>query len=83
MASIFGSGSASESAEGSPRGLYIYGGVGTGKTMMMDLFYQSVSVEKKRRVHFHEFMLEVHGRSQALKDNGFVGDPIPKYWTMH
>jgi cell division protein ZapE len=44
----------------SPRGVYIYGDVGRGKSMMMDLFYDSTDVPNKRRVHFHEFMLEVH-----------------------
>ena len=43
-----------------PRGLYIFGEVGTGKTMMMDLFLDSTNVPKKRRVHFHKFMLDVH-----------------------
>lgn len=43
-----------------PRGIYIFGEVGTGKTMMMDLFLHSTRISMKRRVHFHKFMLQVH-----------------------
>ena len=43
-----------------PKGLYIFGAVGRGKSFLMDLFYVSVDDQKKRRVHFHEFMLEIH-----------------------
>lgn len=45
-----------------PKGLYIYGGVGRGKSMLMDLFYDVAPVKAKKRVHFHEFMLDVHAR---------------------
>jgi cell division protein ZapE len=46
--------------EAPPRGLYIHGEVGRGKTMLMDLFFQTSPVEHKRRAHFHEFMADVH-----------------------
>ena len=50
-----------------PRGLYVHGDVGRGKTMLMDLFFQHSSVEHKRRAHFHEFMAEVHERIYGFR----------------
>jgi cell division protein ZapE len=59
-----------------PAGLYVYGAVGRGKTMLMDLFYETVQFSPKRRVHFHEFMGEVHDAiADARKTE--PGDPIP------
>ena len=59
-----------------PQGLYLHGGVGRGKTMLMDLFFEDVDFSPKKRLHFHEFMADVHdriARGRATTD----GDPIP------
>ncbi|WP_298827655.1 cell division protein ZapE [uncultured Piscinibacter sp.] len=50
-----------------PRGVYMYGGVGRGKSFLMDCFFNSVPLTRKTRLHFHEFMREVHRELQDLK----------------
>jgi len=59
-----------------PRGLYLWGGVGRGKSMLMDLFRDCLDGPAKRRIHFHEFMLDVHVRLRKARESE-SGDPIP------
>lgn len=57
------------------RGVYMWGGVGRGKSMLMDLLFDCVDIRRKRRVHFHEFMLEVHARLNVERQKNTV-DPV-------
>jgi cell division protein ZapE len=59
-----------------PRGVYMWGGVGRGKSMLMDLFHDTLKIDEKRRVHFHAFMMEVHARLREERKKE-SGDPIP------
>jgi cell division protein ZapE len=59
-----------------PRGIYLWGGVGRGKSMLMDLAYDATDVQPKRRIHFHEFMLDVHERLRVERSRE-SGDPVP------
>ena len=59
-----------------PKGLHIWGSVGRGKTMLMDLFFEETSFEPRRRAHFHEFMADVHDRIGNARTK-VPGDPIP------
>ncbi|MEX0692853.1 MAG: cell division protein ZapE [Rhodospirillales bacterium] len=66
-----------------PKGLYLWGGVGRGKSMIMDMFYDHVPIAQKQRVHFHSFMQEVHRRIHAFREAQKAGkvsggkDPLP------
>ena len=60
------------------RGLYIWGGVGRGKTFLMDLFFECLPIERKKRIHFHRMMHDVHQRMKTLS---FVEDPLDKIAT--
>ena len=68
---LFGS---REKANTRLKGLYIHGDVGRGKTMLMDLFFEASPVERKRRAHFHEFMIDVHERVHALRQKMKQGE---------
>jgi cell division protein ZapE len=67
-----------EAPEGTPKGLYLVGEVGRGKSMLMDLFFASAEVARKQRIHFHRFMQTSHARMFAWKQANPNGtDPIP------
>lgn len=60
-----------------PRGLYIWGDVGRGKSMLMDLFFSEVPIEPKKRIHFNSFMTDVHAQIHRERQREDSSDPIP------
>ena len=70
LRSLFG-----KKSEPGPKGLYLWGGVGRGKSMMMDMFFDAVPIDGKRRVHFHAFMQEIHEGLRAARTKG-LKDPL-------
>src|SRR4051812_14658638 len=68
---LFGGGTQDED---SARGIYVFGEVGRGKTMLMDLFFEASPVVRKRRAHFHEFMADVHDRARTFRQKLKAGE---------
>jgi cell division protein ZapE len=60
-----------------PKGLYIWGDVGRGKTLLLDFFFAAAPVAKKRRAHFNRFMVDAHARIHAERQRANSSDPIP------
>lgn len=77
LLSRFGIGAGKVETAPAPKGLYIYGPVGRGKSMLMDLVFDHADIARKRRVHFHAFMQDVQKLSHARRKSGIDGDPIP------
>ncbi len=65
-----------------PRGLYIWGGVGRGKTWLMDLFYNCLQSEQKQRIHFHRFMRRIHSSLNELKNQRDPLVTIARKWSQ-
>ena len=63
----------SKRANKNNKGIYLYGGVGIGKTFLMDMFYKELPIKNKRRIHFHRFMNDIHNQLNLKKD---IANPI-------
>jgi cell division protein ZapE len=64
-------------AKPAPRGLYIWGDVGRGKSMLMDLFFSEAPIQRKKRIHFNSFMTDVHAQIHRERQRVDSSDPIP------
>ncbi len=69
----------SDAGDPPPLGIYLYGGVGRGKSMLMDLLFQTIPIKAKDRVHFHSFMRDIHAEIHRMRQlpGDDAGDPIP------
>jgi cell division protein ZapE len=63
-------------SEASPRGIYLWGGVGRGKTFLMDLFFSTLDYQPKKRIHFHRMMSNVHSRLHEIANTGAIENPL-------
>ncbi len=76
---LFGGGN----QDGDPaKGIYVFGDVGRGKTMLMDLFFEASPVVRKRRAHFHEFMADVHDRARLFRQKLKDGEIAEESWLL-
>jgi cell division protein ZapE len=69
-----------DDSPGTSQGLYLWGDVGRGKSLLMDVFYDTTSITPKRRVHYHAFMMDVHARIHAWRESSHAtgaSDPLP------
>ena len=60
----------------SKNGVYLYGEAGVGKTMLMDICFASIKIKKKKRIHFQEFMIDIHNRLHKIRDSKLIKDPL-------
>ena len=60
----------------SKNGIYLYGEAGVGKTMLMDICFSSIKVKKKKRIHFQEFMIDIHNRLHRIRNSKSIKDPL-------
>lgn len=72
---------AAELIYNSPRGLYLYGGPGSGKSFLMDHFYETTDIKMKSRSHFHEWMIEVHQKLHKFSKEGAQFEKANTVWT--
>lgn len=63
--------------ETAPQGIYLWGDVGRGKSLLMDMFYDAAPIAPKRRAHYHAFMLDIHARIHRLRQDAATHDPLP------
>ena len=63
----------------SKNGIYLYGEAGVGKTMLMDICFSSIKIKKKKRIHFQEFMIDIHNRLHKIRNSKQIKDPLASF----